>query len=122
MDKIISKHQFDEALNIIKCYKEQNKIKYKSLIADSVLNMEKSKFDLMLNYIFEQDKYLGYSEIVKKMIFVLNNDLLFKIGTINVKIVFKKLIENKIIISDKGFSKNSHRNRYYLNMEKINTL
>ena len=95
--------------------KEQNSLKHKYPITDCVLNMEKSKFDLMLNYIFEQDKYLGYSEIVKRMSFVLNNDLLFKIDTINVKIVFKKLIENKIIIFDKGFLKNSHRNRYYLN-------
>lgn len=113
-NKLITKEDFENALLVIKNYKKQNELKYKNSIVDSVLNMEKTKTELMLSYVFEQDKYLGYSALVERLSFVLNNDLLFKIGIINVKIVFKKLLENKIIISDNGFSKNSHRNRYFL--------
>jgi len=113
-NKLITKEDFENALIVIKNYKKQNQLKYKTTVLDCVLNMEKTKTELMLSYIFEQDKYLGYSSVIKRMSFVLNNDLLFNIGIINVKSLFKKLLENKIIISDNGFSKNSHRNRYYL--------
>ena len=113
-NKLITKEDFENALLVIKNYKKQNELKYKATVLDCVLNMEKTKTELMLAYIFEQDKYLGYSSVVKRMSFVLNNDLLFNIGIINVKALFKKLLENKIIISDNGFYKNSHRNRYFL--------
>ena len=113
-NKLITKEDFENALLVIKNYKKQNELKCKNSIVDSVLNMEKTKTKIMLDYVFEQDKYLGYSALIKRLSFVLNNDLLFKIGIINVKIVFKKLLENKLIISDNGFDKNYHRNRYFL--------
>ncbi len=113
-NKLITKEEFENALLVIKNYKNQNKQKYKTSIVEIILNMEKSKIKLMLDYIFEQDKYLYYSEVVSRMSFVLNNDLLFGIGTNNIKAVFKKLLDNKIILSDNGSTKYNHRCRYFL--------
>lgn len=98
--ELITKEEFESALLVVKNYKSQNKAtESKEKIVKLVLNMETEKIIKLIDYIFLENENLKYSEVVSRMHEFLNNNLLFRIGIRNVKLVFQSYLKHDLISS-----------------------
>jgi len=118
MEKIkITKQEFENALELIKKYKIQERkiIEIKKPIVEQILELDKKNIKRNLDFIFKEKDNLKYAEVVNRMHYFLNNVLLIKIGIRNVKFVFKEYLKSNLIKS-KGVLFSSF-NIYYKNNE-----
>ena len=111
---MITKEEFKEALKIVKNYNIQLKEKNKPIkITEIILIKENESIFNYFNDFFYLNKSYKYSELLKIIYKIYENEFNKKIGRNNRVEILKKLIERKIIIS-KG--ENLFK-QYYLNYE-----
>lgn len=111
---MITKEEFKEALKIVKNYNIQLKEKNKPIkITEIILIKENESIFNYFNDFFYLNKSYKYSELLKIIYKIYENEFNKKIGRNNRVEILKKLIERKIIIS-KG--ENLFK-KYYLNYE-----
>lgn len=111
---MITKEEFKEALKIVKNYNIQLKEKNKPIkITEIILIKENESIFNYFNDFFYLNKSYKYSELLKIIYKIYENEFNKKIGRNNRVEILKKLIERKIIIP-KG--ENLFK-KYYLNYE-----